>query len=114
MNENAPQNEQKHPKFARYGKRGEIIPLILQRRTRAARGITERIEKMESIKLKPCPFCGNDVKLYTVRIGDVYLMMIKCKNSSCGAKMSFDNTFCNITPGITVEYYNKRAGEPCE
>ncbi len=69
---------------------------------------------MESIKLKPCPFCGSDVKLYTFGIGDVYLMMIKCKNSSCGAKMSFDNTFCNITPGITVEYYNKRAGEPCE
>lgn len=69
---------------------------------------------MESIKLKPCPFCGNDVKPYTVGIGDVYLMMIKCKNSSCGAKMSFDNTFCNITLGLTVEYYNKRAGEPCE
>jgi hypothetical protein len=49
MNENTPQNEQKRPKFARYGKRGEIIPLILQRRTRVARGITERIEKNDSI-----------------------------------------------------------------
>lgn len=45
-----PQNEQKRPKFARYGKRGEIIPLILQRRIRAARGITERIEKNASNK----------------------------------------------------------------
>lgn len=67
---------------------------------------------MESIKLKPCPFCGSDVKLYIVKPGDVYLMMIKCKNSDCGATMSFDNTFCNIIPGLTVEYYNKRAGEP--
>lgn len=69
---------------------------------------------MESKKLKPCPFCGNDVNPYIVRHGDVFLMMIKCKNSSCGAIMSFDNNFCNITPGMTVEYYNKRAGEPCE
>jgi hypothetical protein len=47
MNENTPQNEQKRPKFARYGKRWEIIPLILQRRTRAIRGITERIKNGE-------------------------------------------------------------------
>lgn len=49
VNAKALQNEQKRPKFARYGKRGEIIPLNLQRRTRAARGITERIEINDSI-----------------------------------------------------------------
>ena len=45
MNGSTPQNAQNRPKFARYGKRGEIIPLNLKRRTRAARGITERIRK---------------------------------------------------------------------
>lgn len=111
VNAETPQNEQKRPKFARYGKRGEIIPLILQRCIRATRGITGRIEKMENIKLKPCPFCGSDVKTYTVGRGDV-CRMIKCKNSKCDATMSFGNYSFNKPPRVTVEHYNKRAGEP--
>ena len=55
VNAETPQNEQKRPKFARYGKRGEIIPLILQRRMRATRGITERIEINGEHKIETVP-----------------------------------------------------------
>jgi hypothetical protein len=52
-------------------------------------------------ELKPCPFCGGEVKKY-----NRLLIFIKCQK--CGATISFDNDVCNRAPTKAVKYYNTR------
>jgi len=53
--------------------------------------------------LKPCPFCGGEVK--RVR-GFRGLNFFKCKK--CGVVVSFDNDFYNENPDKAIEAWNRR------
>ena len=54
-------------------------------------------------KLKPCPFCGGEVKIHPR-----FCLIIKCHY--CGATMSFDNDICNSAPEKAIDFYNNREG----
>ena len=57
-------------------------------------------------KLKPCPFCGSEIK---ERIGFGGLRFFGCRK--CGALVSFDNNRCNHNPDSTYDYWNRRVDE---
>lgn len=67
---------------------------------------------MRAIKkpeLKPCPFCGGEVKSHGGRFSDIktqIIMFFKCQK--CGAIVSFDNMECNTAPQKAVERFNSR------
>lgn len=42
---------------------------------------------MSEIKLKPCPFCGGEAKLFQMMIVKGY--SVKCVNGKCGADFYF-------------------------
>lgn len=58
------------------------------------------------VKLKPCPFCGEEVKRV---VGFGGLNFFKCKNAKCGAVMSFCNDWFNTHTSEAINQYNKRA-----
>lgn len=53
--------------------------------------------------LKPCPFCGEQVKRVIRIMG---LNFFKCKK--CGAVVSFDNDYYNTHKNEAVEAWNRR------
>lgn len=55
--------------------------------------------------LKPCPFCGGEVKRI---IGWTSLMFFKCPK--CGAVVSFDNDYYNRHTSETEKAWNRRDG----
>ena len=61
---------------------------------------------MEDLKLKPCPFCGGEVKR---TIGFMGFNFFKCKNRECGATVSFDNDYCNEHTEEAIKAWNRRA-----
>lgn len=57
-------------------------------------------------ELKPCPFCGREVKKVA---GFKELYFYKCTNKKdCGAIMSFDCDLYNRDPKKSIEAYNRR------
>lgn len=54
-------------------------------------------------ELKPCPFCGKNVKRYRGYRG---LNFFRC--DSCGAVVSFDNDYYNEHPNEAIEAWNRR------
>lgn len=56
--------------------------------------------------LKPCPFCGGNVRRV---IGFGGLNFFKCKK--CGAVVSFDNDYYNTHTSEAVKTWNCRVGE---
>lgn len=58
---------------------------------------------MNNEKLKPCPFCQGEAKVY---VGFMGLLYVRC--DECGAIVSFDNSYCNKEPQKAIEYWNRR------
>jgi len=54
-------------------------------------------------ELKPCPFCGGNVKRV---IGFMGLNFFKCR---CGAVVSFDNDYYNTHKSEAIEAWNRRS-----
>lgn len=67
---------------------------------------------MRAIKkpeLKPCPFCGGEVKSHVGRFSDIkptIIVLFKCQK--CRAIVSFDNMECYTAPQKAVERFNSR------
>lgn len=59
------------------------------------------------IRVKPCPFCGGEIKVTHGYINAPF-WFFKCKK--CGAVISFDNDECNAEPIKAKEYFERRAG----
>lgn len=57
-------------------------------------------------ELKRCPFCDKEVQRV---IGFGGLNFFKCKNTKCGAVVSFDNDFYNTHQNEAVVAWNRRA-----
>jgi Lar family restriction alleviation protein len=68
-------------------------------------------DELMTAKLKPCPFCGSDVRL-DVKKGrnaihsPFYREQVICKNKSCRASGRLEKR-----PGLAVEKWNKRPEE---
>lgn len=73
---------------------------------RTARTVVQEWMVSDMEKLKPCPFCGGEVKTTKVLYG---LIFFKCKK--CGAVVSFDNDYYNRNPDKAVYAWNRRAEE---
>lgn len=79
-----------------------------------------RNEKMNEIRLKPCPFCGTEP--YTSIVGsneEKMKIYIQCNNSDCGTKIDFTIKaervflrFEDVINGINkaIETWNRREG----
>ncbi len=57
-------------------------------------------------KLKPCPFCGGEVRSVKRNFSKDEIYFIKCRK--CGATISFDNLICNNNPVKALNYFNGR------
>lgn len=74
---------------------------------------------MSEIKLKPCPFCGGEAELYSMKrdkrkVLGIYYMIATIKCKRCPAKIEVagqdnDRAFKNA-----AELWNRRAGEQNE
>lgn len=74
---------------------------------------------MSEIKLKPCPFCGGEAELYSMKrdkrkVLGIYHMIATIKCKRCPAKIEVagqdnDRAFKNA-----AELWNRRAGEQNE
>ena len=63
--------------------------------------------KLIKEKLKPCPFCGHNANTTYGFMG--VITMIKCRNASCGATVSFDCSYANEQgKEATIKLWNKR------
>ncbi len=54
-------------------------------------------------RLKPCPFCGNEINTH---IGYRGLRFFTCSN--CGSITSFDKDFINANPKVAEAVWNRR------
>lgn len=60
--------------------------------------------------LKPCPFCGQQVRETAGHLGTARaIMFYECKNRLCGAIISFNNAATHLKLDAAREYYNARA-----
>ena len=67
----------------------------------------ERMKIKLKKELKPCPFCGSEVR-EAEGIGG--LLFFACTNyAGCGAMISFDQETANLHPEKAVDMYNRRA-----
>lgn len=57
--------------------------------------------------LKPCPICGGTVTETNGVMGAPFLFF-KCRNTKCGAVVSFDNIVANIAPLKARHNWNRR------
>jgi len=57
------------------------------------------------LTLKPCPFCGGDVRYEVGRF--VPMWFFECKH--CGAVVSFNNDYINTHTDKAVDAWNRRA-----
>ena len=64
----------------------------------------EALKEATMPDLKPCPFCGGNVRRV---IGFGGLNFFKCRK--CGAVVSFGNDFYNTHKDRAVEAWNRRA-----
>ena len=60
-----------------------------------------------SEELKPCPFCGGEVKIEDISDEDGPYFMIACSNKACGAAASFGDK--SETEEGATEAWNTRA-----
>ena len=56
-------------------------------------------------ELKPCPFCGERIHR-TKGFGG--LNFFKCRNTACGAVVSFDNDYYNLHKDEAIKAWNRR------
>ena len=63
-------------------------------------------------ELKPCPFCGGEVKSKVRTMRDSYglykLMFFKCQSKKCGAVVSFDSAKTYKDYMLAVEAGDRR------
>lgn len=60
------------------------------------------------IKLKPCPFCGGEAKLYRYAIDEYLSAEIKCKTCESGTKRFFDVNNDGMFITNLIEAWNRR------
>ncbi len=65
--------------------------------------------------LKPCPFCGGEVKSEVRTMRDSYgfykIMFFKCQSKKCGAIVSFNSAKTYKDYMLAVEAWNRRIGD---
>ena len=99
-----------------------LLPVLIK--VESSRKLGGRKRKMNEIKLKPCPFCG-ELPYTSVNESNGKKMegYIQCNNPYCGALIEFEikaeNGFLKINEVINgfskaEEAWNRRAGEQNE
>ena len=64
---------------------------------------------MSKQDLKPCPFCGDSVKLELIQ-DDCYWYYVSCKNLLCEV---LPHTWLKETAEEAIEAWNRRAKDDC-